>query len=96
MGLGVARSQFGKTSEADLIAALERKDIPRFGRRCDFKAQPFQYLAHLGHLLGIAPRKPAPGDPERILQANPDMSPIAAAWAATFIWDTPAPRTDQR
>ena len=41
----------------DPVAALEMENFSRFIRRCDFKAEPFDYKAHTGHLLRIALRE---------------------------------------
>src|SRR5580765_5387982 len=64
-------SQTAKRSKRHLVTALERQDFTRFIGRCYFEPQTFQYLADLGHLLGIGFGQFPGADPERILHAYP-------------------------
>src|SRR6185295_18415839 len=63
-----------RTSERDLVAALEREDLARLIGRGDLAAEPFENLAHIPDLLGVALGELAGPDPERILHADADVA----------------------
>src|SRR5262245_56594658 len=63
------RGPWCRSSEPDLVRALEREDLARFVRRCDLEAQTLDDLAHVRHLFGIRFGKSARTHPERILKS---------------------------
>src|SRR3546814_1726035 len=62
------------SSEADLVAALERENLPCIVGRRHFQSQPFDDLAHTRHLRGIARGEHTLVEPEIVLEANADMA----------------------
>lgn len=79
-----------------MVATFELKDRPGVIRGRDRKAEALDYFAGEGDLLHVRLREAATASPEAVLEADADIAPSAAAWAAMRSWLAPAPRTDQR
>ena len=83
-------------SEGDAVPTFQLQRRPRLVGRRDVEPEPFHDLAGQADLAGVGARKLDRANPERILEAHAQVTPLATAMAAMGSWLRPAPSTDQR